>query len=94
MVLVGLEVSVALNTFGSRHEKTCLMPYVNNKDAGQPAHLHSLISAFVVRCLDSIIPMLPKSTFSRQLASVAVAGLSLIWSHNPEIMFSHDAAHL
>ena len=34
------------------------MPYANNKGADQPAHLRSLISAFVVRCLDSIIPLL------------------------------------
>ena len=33
----------------------CLMPYANNKGADQPAHPRSLISAFVVRCLDSII---------------------------------------
>ena len=37
------------------HEKTCLIPYANNKGADQPAHPHSLISASVVRCLDSII---------------------------------------
>ena len=37
------------------HEKMCLMSYANNKGADQPAHQHSLISAFVVRCLDSII---------------------------------------
>ena len=30
------------------HEKMCLMPYANNKGADQPAHPHSLISAFVV----------------------------------------------
>ena len=29
-------------------------PYANNKGADQPVHLRSLISAFVVRCLDSI----------------------------------------
>ena len=32
----------------------CLMSYANNKGADQPAHSRSLISAFVVRCLDSI----------------------------------------
>ena len=37
------------------HEKMCLMSYANNKGADQPAHSRSLISAFVVRCLDSII---------------------------------------
>ena len=35
------------------HEKMCLMSYANNKGADQ----HSLISAFVVRCLDSIISL-------------------------------------
>ena len=39
------------------HEKT-FMPCANNKGADQPAHPHSLIRAFVVRCLDSIIPLL------------------------------------
>ena len=37
------------------HEKMCLMSYANNKGADQPAHPRSLISAFVLRCLDSII---------------------------------------
>ena len=35
----------------------CLMPYANNKDADQPAHVRSLISAFIVHCLDSILPL-------------------------------------
>ena len=39
------------------HEKMCLMSYANNKDADQPAHPRSLISTFVVRCLDSIISL-------------------------------------
>ena len=39
------------------HEKMCLMSYANNKGADQPAHPRSLISAFVVRCLDSIISL-------------------------------------
>ena len=39
------------------HEKMCLMPCANNKGADQPAHLRSLISAFVVHCLDSIISL-------------------------------------
>ena len=41
----------------SGHEEMCLMSYVNNKGADQPAHPRSLISAFVVRCLDSIISL-------------------------------------
>ena len=48
------------NGFGThqaepRHEKTWLMPNANNKGADQSAHPRSLISAFVVRCLDSMI---------------------------------------
>ena len=39
------------------HEKMCLMSYTNNKGADQPAHPRNLISAFVVRCLDSIISL-------------------------------------
>ena len=39
------------------HEEMCLMSYANNKGADQPAHPRSLISAFVVRCLDSIISL-------------------------------------
>ena len=41
-----------------------LIPYVNNKD-DQPAHPRSLISAFVVPCLDSTIPVRAISKVSR-----------------------------
>ena len=36
------------------HEKTCLVAYANNKSADQPACPRSLISAFVIRYLDSL----------------------------------------
>ena len=39
------------------HEKTCLMSYANNKDADQPVHPSSLISIFVICCLDSIMSL-------------------------------------
>ena len=79
--------SVALNEPG--HEKMCLMSYANNKGADQPAHLRSLISAFVVRCLDSIISLDSIAEISRLwLASVAAqAGLCLAWSETPEDTF-------
>ena len=56
-----------------------VLPYANNKGADQPAHLRSLISAFVVHCLNSIIPLVSISKISSLcLASVATqAGLSL-----------------
>ena len=58
------------------------MPYANNKGADKPAHPRSLISTFVVHCLDSIISLVSISEISSlQLTSVAAqAGLSLTWS--------------
>ena len=58
--------------------------YANNKGADQPAHLGSLISAFVVRCLDSIIPLLAVSKISRlKLASVAEKFVRVSPGHKP-----------
>ena len=51
----------------------CLMPYANNNDADQSAHPRSLISTFVVLCLDSMICILALSKVSRfQLVSVTL----------------------
>ena len=47
--------------------KTLFMPYANNKGADQSAHAHSLISAIVVHCLDSIILILAKCKISKKL---------------------------
>ena len=65
------------------------LAYVNNKGADQPAHQHSLISAFAVHCLDSIIPLVSISKISSlYLASVAEqAGLSHTWLHIPKTGF-------
>ena len=61
------------------------MPYANNKGADQPG----LISAFVVCCLDRIIPLVSISEISSlYLASVAAqASLSLPWSQTPKTGF-------
>ena len=65
------------------------MQYTNNKGTDQPAHPLCLISAFVVRCVESIIPILAKSKVSRlKLASIAEqAGMSLTWSQTPKTGF-------
>ena len=65
------------------------MPYANNKGADQPAHPRSLISAFIVHCLDSIISLLAIAKISRlNVVSVAEqAGLSLTWSQPPKTGF-------
>ena len=67
--------------------KNLFLQYANNKGADQPAHprsliRRSLISTFVIRCWDGIIPILAKSKISwLYLASEAEqAGLSLTWS--------------
>ena len=64
------------------------MPFANNKGADQPAHPRSL-SAFVVRCLDSIISVLAITEISRLLlvSVVEQAGLSLNWSQTPKTGF-------
>ena len=41
----------------SQAMRICVLCHANNKGADQPAHLRSLISTFVVHCLDSIIPL-------------------------------------
>ena len=66
------------------------MPYANNKGTDQ----RSLISTFVVLCLDSMIYILALSKDSRfLLASVAEqAGLNLTWSKIHEDTFSQDVA--
>ena len=43
------------------------MPYANNKGADQPAHPRSLISTFVVHCLDSMIPLVSISKIFKPL---------------------------
>ena len=70
--------------------KSNLMANANNKCADQPAHTRSLISAFVIRYIDTIILILTKSEISGlQLVSVAEqAGLSLIWSQTRRQGFS------
>ena len=74
--------------------KTCFMSYANNKGADQPAHLRSLISAFVVHCLDSVTFLVSVTKISSLvLASVAEqASLSPTWSETPEDTFSHGEA--
>ena len=71
------------------------MLYGNNKDADQLVQVRSLMSIFVVRCFDSIIPILAKSKNSR------LAGLSSSSGHfeshqvaNPKDRFSRDVAHM
>ena len=83
------------------------MPYANNKGTDQPVHARSLISTFVVRCLDSIISLVfifPISWFS--LASELSRPVWVLPGHKPRrqvflwrgsyvlYRFSRDEAHM
>ena len=65
------------------------MPYANNKGADQPAHPRSLISTFVVRCLDRMIPLTSISEISSLYIASVVAqdSLSLPWSQTSKTGF-------
>ena len=53
------------NKFMGQAMQKCVMSYANNKGADQLAHPRSLISTFVVRCLDSTICILAVAKVSR-----------------------------
>ena len=50
--------------YGLQGDKTCLWGFANNKGADQPAHACSLISAFVICLLETIISKLAPSEIS------------------------------
>ena len=59
------DVRIALIVLnGPRHKKTCLRGLANNTGTHQPAHTRSLISAFVVRFIESIISKLASGEIS------------------------------
>ena len=74
-----------------RREKTCLPGFANNTGADQPAHPRSLISACVIRFLESIISRLATSEISN-FYIVCVAeetGSSLAFSKTRKQVLSH-----
>ena len=72
------------------------LPYVNNKDADQLEHPSSLIRAFVVHCLGSVMSLVSVTKItSLMLVSVAEqAILSLTWLETAEGRFSRDEAQI
>ena len=75
--------------YGPRRKKTCLRGFANNTGADQPAHPRSLISAFVIRFLESTIFYLESGKISFfWLVSVAEeTGLNLALSETPKTGF-------
>ena len=76
-------------SYGPQPEKTCPRRVANNKGADQPVHMCSLISAFVIRLMESIISRLASSEISTVwLVSVAErTGSSLALSETPKTGF-------
>ena len=70
----------------------CLRPYANSKGTDQPAHLRSLLSAFVVRCLVISLDSIAEISRLYLDSIVEQASLSLTWSETPEDMFCHGVA--
>ena len=70
--------------------------YMRTTKAQISLRIRSLISAFIIRCLDSVMSLVsvPNGS-SLMLASVAEqASLNLTLSETPEDTFSHDEAQL
>ena len=73
------------------------MPYANNKSVDQTAHLCSLISTFVVCCLDSIISLVSISEISSLYLASFCGCEGLFVSYqvtNLKDTFSHGMVHL
>ena len=69
------------------------MPYANNKGTDQPAHWHSVISAFVVSCLDNA-PSFYIQNFKPLPSFCGCAGrFESYLVANTEDRFSCDMAH-
>ena len=69
------------------------MPYANDKGADQPAHMRSLISAFVVHCLDSTYTCYSQSFKTLASLSSWAGWFESYLVQNPEDRFSRDEAH-
>ena len=72
------------------------MSNANNNYADQSAHPRSQISAFVVRCLDGIIPLVSISEISilYLAAEAEQTGLSLTCSKTPKTGFSWRGSYI
>ena len=84
-------VLIIVFIIGPRCEKTCLWGFTNNTGADQPAHPHSLISAFVIRYLESIICKLATGEIRATLSSWG-DWFETRFVGNLEDTFSHDEA--
>ena len=63
-ILLNSQLSQPKLINGPQREKTCLQGFANNTGVDQPAHPRSLISAFVIRFLESTISKLATGEIS------------------------------
>ena len=70
------------------------MPYVNNRDADQAAHMRSLISTFVVRFLSSMMPSVAISEVRKFLLAYVAEQANLTLISQPQGWFSYDRAQM
>ena len=91
-----MTVSVSIARInGPRHEETCLQWFASNTGADQSVHPSSLISAFVVRFLESIISRLDSGEISTfQLVPVAEETDLKIPLSKPQRQVCHDEAKM
>ena len=84
-----LQCNVWCRPYGPRREKTCLGGFANNTGADQPAHTRSLISAFVIRYLEStVVKLAPcKIIFFYLISKAKETGLSLALLETPKTGF-------
>ena len=75
--------------------KNLTMLHVSNKAAYHPAHLHSLISTFVIHFLESRTPLVTHKFLIFYIVSVAeVAGLNLSWLQTLKTGYFGVKAHI
>ena len=87
----GNQAGIFIRAAGPQGKKTCLQGLTNNKGTDQTGHLRSLISAFVIRLLETIIIWTCYKRYFNFLASLYIRA-GWFESHfvrNPEDRFSH-----
>ena len=89
-----LNVDISLFNIWATSWGTIFLPYANNKSRDQPVHLRSLISAFVVSCLDNTTTFYSRN-FKTLASLCSWAGRfesNLV--ANPKDRFCRDEAHI
>ena len=69
--------------------------HANTKGVDQPAHQRSLVSAFVIRYLESIVSKLLRTNLNFLASHCSLAGWIMPYhAAKPENRFAHNEAHI